>query len=175
MNRTKRIGSYVYILNKKKKVYTCIFVFIRYLLYLTIPRHLQHTNIFILYITQVVWHWLWNVLLLLYQLRTEAYGDIHLCTLKKTSNAPFIYCVLFNHKNIPPSRKRHHNLWRHHAITKLPRHNYVGGKTFLQWIWCNYRIFNIKSNIEQTILKCFCFKVLACVCVITASKRYTAC
>ena len=88
---------------------------------------------------------------------------------------PYIYCVLFNHKNKPPLRKRHHNLWRHHTKTKVPRHDYVGGKTFLQLIWCNERIFNIKSNIELTIVKCFCFKILACVCVITASKRYTAC
>ena len=90
-------------------------------------------------------------------------------------SVPRIYRVLFNHKNKPPSKKRHHNLWRHHAKTKVPRHDYVGGNTFLQWIWCNYRILSIKSNIEQTILKYFCLKVIACVCVITSSKRYTAC
>jgi len=68
---------------------------------------------------------------------------------------PNIYCVLLNHKNRPPLRKRHHNLWRHHNKIKVPRHDYVGGKTFLQWIWCNKLIVTIKSNVEQTILFVF--------------------
>jgi len=43
-------------------------------------------------------------------------------------SVPNIYCVLLYHKNKPPLRKRHHNLWRHHNNKKVPRHDCVGGK-----------------------------------------------
>jgi len=44
---------------------------------------------------------------------------------------PNIYCVFLNQKNKPPLRKPHHIMWRHHNNKKVPRHDYVGGKTFL--------------------------------------------